>query len=318
MDWNWFFGALSQSAAAIVGIFGAFVITKILGNQSMYSQKLNSCRDEITQCQKIVDTADDLAFDWYNRRTTERELEDLNDLLEKDYSLEASHYYDKLDFSIFLTRVEAVQQIQEKISEKHATVAKERRKAEASKVRNLNMGLLGNSLIDNLITPIQSGPHLINGGLNLIAELNKERKAMDFVIREARHQIRVNSDRLAAVQGNPESSPQITYALFLVTILFFIGVIYPLSFLPAPTDGKFSLSLAAFWEILFTLKGVLLIITSAVFGAILIMFFWLNLKLKYPKELVEELDKYTSLSSFSHHFGIMEQNIFAGASRHEG
>ena len=30
MDWNWFFSSFAQSSAAIVGIFGAFLITKIL------------------------------------------------------------------------------------------------------------------------------------------------------------------------------------------------------------------------------------------------------------------------------------------------
>jgi len=34
MDWNWYFAALSQSAAAIGGIFGAFIITKVLTNQT--------------------------------------------------------------------------------------------------------------------------------------------------------------------------------------------------------------------------------------------------------------------------------------------
>ncbi|MCH7733340.1 MAG: hypothetical protein IIB44_12675 [Candidatus Marinimicrobia bacterium] len=37
-DWNWFFSALAQSAAAIVGIFAAFIITKIVNNQSTLNQ----------------------------------------------------------------------------------------------------------------------------------------------------------------------------------------------------------------------------------------------------------------------------------------
>lgn len=100
MDWNWFFSSLSQSAAAIVGIFGAFVITKILGNQSTFAQKLNACREVITNNQSIVDNASDLAIEWYNKRTIENELEDLSRLLEEDHSYEPEYYYDELQFSL--------------------------------------------------------------------------------------------------------------------------------------------------------------------------------------------------------------------------
>jgi len=39
-DWNWFFSSLSQSSAAIVGIFGAFIITKILSNNSNFDNNI--------------------------------------------------------------------------------------------------------------------------------------------------------------------------------------------------------------------------------------------------------------------------------------
>jgi hypothetical protein len=35
-DWNWFFSSVAQFAAAIVGIFGAFIVTKTLANQSAF------------------------------------------------------------------------------------------------------------------------------------------------------------------------------------------------------------------------------------------------------------------------------------------
>ena len=31
MDWNWFFAAFAQCAAALIAIIGAFVISKLLG-----------------------------------------------------------------------------------------------------------------------------------------------------------------------------------------------------------------------------------------------------------------------------------------------
>lgn len=36
MDWNYFFSAFAQSGAAIIGIFGAFIITKVVAEEKGY------------------------------------------------------------------------------------------------------------------------------------------------------------------------------------------------------------------------------------------------------------------------------------------
>ena len=41
MDSNWFLSATAQSTAAIIGIFSAFIITKIINNQKIYKNNLD-------------------------------------------------------------------------------------------------------------------------------------------------------------------------------------------------------------------------------------------------------------------------------------
>jgi hypothetical protein len=41
MNEYWFFSALAQSTAAIVGIFSAFIITKMISNQSKFNENLS-------------------------------------------------------------------------------------------------------------------------------------------------------------------------------------------------------------------------------------------------------------------------------------
>lgn len=41
LDWNWFFSAIAQSSAAITGIFSAFIISKIINNQSSFLKSNN-------------------------------------------------------------------------------------------------------------------------------------------------------------------------------------------------------------------------------------------------------------------------------------
>jgi cytosine/uracil/thiamine/allantoin permease len=53
MDWNWFFSSLAQSVAALVGIFAAFVITKIINNQSDFARKATRIREIISTSEKL-------------------------------------------------------------------------------------------------------------------------------------------------------------------------------------------------------------------------------------------------------------------------
>ena len=44
VDWNWFFAAFAQSAAALIAIIGAFIISKLLGEnekEEMQSNKID-------------------------------------------------------------------------------------------------------------------------------------------------------------------------------------------------------------------------------------------------------------------------------------
>ena len=82
-DWNWFFSSVAQSAAAIVGIFGAFIVTKILANQSAYAEKSRRIQELITLGEKLVDATNRLSFEWYHKHDSAREIEDLEKLLEK-------------------------------------------------------------------------------------------------------------------------------------------------------------------------------------------------------------------------------------------
>ncbi|MDQ7003513.1 MAG: hypothetical protein Q9N67_00740 [Ghiorsea sp.] len=252
MDWNWFFSSLSQSAAAIVGIFGAFIITKILSNQVSYSEKVNKCRDTLTKCRRVKDSASDLYFNWYNKHTNKRQYERLNDFFEDENYLPPEHYYDKLDFSIFSPRESVIEEIKSSIinHQEQMKIKSEEFRKRAANHQRLNKG----SAFFEVTQPRM--PSISHFNVEMVSKLQKEREAIDSVIRDTRHHMRLASDMLDSVKGNPESSPQITYALVLVTLLFFIGVIYPLSFLPADPKGNFNLSFSAFLPLLFTVKGI--------------------------------------------------------------
>lgn len=189
MDWNWFFSSLAQSAAAIVGIFGAFIITKILSNQAAYSEKKNRLAELVVIGQKITDDANALAFDWYNNHVADDALEDMEKMLEENADQDADSLYDRLRFSIYERREISIRRI-----EQYIQARKERKRKEQEARRGLGALMM------------QSHHLNIPGNMYIRPALEKERNAMDHVAREARHHTRLIGGFLGSIKNNPESS----------------------------------------------------------------------------------------------------------------
>ena len=84
IDWNWFFSSLAQSVAALVGIFAAFIITKIINNQGEFQRKNARLKELLSLSAKYRDALSDRSFDWYNERRLEYALERLEDVAEDE------------------------------------------------------------------------------------------------------------------------------------------------------------------------------------------------------------------------------------------
>lgn len=183
MDWNWFFSSLAQSTAAIVSIFGAFIIAKILSNQNTFSKKKNRIKELIVSAKKIKDNTSG-----FEQKTKEEQM---------------------------------------------------------------------------------------NIGIEVYDHTQSIRNLLD------------------SIKGNPESSKEITCALALVTLLFFVGVIFPLSFMPTPDRCYIPMLSEIFFNIDFvSLKGGLLTAISLIFTVTLGMFWVMNNWMKYDNDNeVKELKK---------------------------
>ena len=305
MDWNWFFSSFAQSSAAIVGIFGAFLITKILNNQALYSQKNSRAKDVIVECNRVMDLSKNRYFDWYNKHTNEEEYEKLIKMLKKGSNLSATELYSELNFSIFTPKDDVVQNIQSIINnyeeEKRKKEEEFKQRAALYATKNPGRAYTEIAMHNDFIPPIN---------INIIRELNREKELIDTTLSDVKHHIRIAQNMMNEISGDPECSSLITKMLVFVSLLFFLGVIYPLSFLPASMGEEISLYLdySIIISHIFSIKGIFLILLSIVFSSILITFFLLNINLKYSNELVSELMECKKLSSYSKYFAIMEEN----------
>lgn len=302
MDWNWFFSSLCQSAAAIVGFFGGFIITKILGNQTSFSEKKGRLQELVRAAEKLSADANSHYFNWYNKHKNSDEMEKVDRMLEDEDGLNAESIYDKLNFSPFTPCEVILKRIGGRIE---ARLERQRRRQEELREQALTrkpFGIGSAVSLDAYIPPALPRVSMIN------EQLTKEREEIDASLRECRYHVTRVSDFYDSVAGNPESSPQITYSLATVAVLFYVGVIYPLSFMPASTSASPDFGAVAFAKAMWGAKGGLLTAISVIFTAVLSMFFWMNRNLKYGNAELERLRSFSSIGAYSSFFAVKDAN----------
>lgn len=120
MDWNWFFSSLSQSTAAIVGLFGAFIFTKIINNEQKFNENNSKIQDFITDSNNLIRQLSNRRFEWYNLRVNEDAFDDMEETFQKnedELNLKTEELYEKYNFSPFSEKKEVLELIEEKIIE---------------------------------------------------------------------------------------------------------------------------------------------------------------------------------------------------------
>lgn len=321
LDWNWFFSTLSQSAAAIVGIFGAFIITKIFSNQAAYTEKCNRLKQILMQAEKISDASNSYDIEWYNKHFNHLKYEDFHDFLDDNFpDLESANdlstnelddYILKNEFSIYSDH-EAIKYELRFIANEISKENLERKRQEKNE-NNSNPSrrgfrwnqILGSAIHGNNIKKLYSSYEAINS--SPWVELNQLRSDFDQCYLEAKHHTRVALEFMEAIEGNPESPKQISWALLLVLIIFFVGVIYPLSFLPASGKPEITLSLIVIIQNLISFKGFLLAVIALSFTVIVSIFFVSNIKMKYAANDLIKIKQLTELSHYCKHFKFRKQ-----------
>jgi hypothetical protein len=291
VDWNWFFSSVAQSVAALVGIFAAFIITKIVNNQSEFQRKNTRLRELLSVSAKYRDALLDRSFDWYNKRRLEYALQNIEwTALNEDFKT-PEEYYGEINFPQYLPRSEVLKKIEEKVAEEWAE------RNAPPRDRNYSSYLLRPTNVFNAEMEQQ-----------IRESVKEEGERIRALVLEVRQHTRLVKLHLAELEGNPESSTLISSSIIGAALLFLLGVIYPLSFLPVPIDQPITYSVRAFLPILFSVRGFLLTSITVIFLAIMITFWRVNVFLKYTPQELERLRTAETLENYSDYLRIMRQN----------
>lgn len=197
MDWNWFFSAVAQSTAALISIFSAFIISKIINNQKDFSKNNKLFIDYENKSIRLQDSGD------YNK------IPHHNEIMRNTISIEKKNLDSEINFHI-----------------------------------------------------------------------NNIKNFIDIV------------------SSNPESSKLISFSIIAVFLLFWVGVFYPLCFLPY-CDNISLRSIFRFSDLIYSSRSFILLIIALIFSIVLIVFFIINMTLKYDKKRINNLKKYTNNAFYS-------------------
>jgi len=281
VDWNWFYSAVAQSTAAIVAIFGGFVATQIISNRTKFQERCGEIKDCIRTCLRITQEGETAGFPFIIANSRQGGLHSVEMRIYKDEPVNnTEHYYRTGNFSVFDDRQLILQKINELI-ENHKN--------------NPN----------NPLTRIG----VLSGEGAATRHHNDKKEAEDSInnfIISVNTQSALARTLAAEVENNPYSSRMVTAAIVGIIVLFFVGVIYPLSFMPS--DGEPNLSIPAFWDILFSLRGALLSVISIIFTSIMLVFLLINVRLKFSQEDIAELNHYSMPTRYSAYLESAESN----------
>jgi hypothetical protein len=304
MDWNWFFSSLAQSVAALVGVVGAFLISSLLNNQATYARNRSRTRELLREGDRLSDAVASRDFQWYNKQTLRYALEEIEDAArEADEIGSPEDYYESYDLPVYLPKEQSLQAIERTLEEE-----RERRRREAMERQVGSMGLGPASSGFRLPLPpaTMAGVRLENQAHRQMYE--QEAEAIRQLVVGIKSHLRAVEEHVQAIQQNPEASRVVRVVLLAILLLFGVGVIYPLSFLPVPPVGPGPLSLGAFFQILFSLRGLLLMLTSGVFTALVGYLWRLNQGLRHPVREVEDLRARLNPATYSEYLQVRIEN----------
>lgn len=278
IDWNWFFAAYAQSAAALIGIIGAFTISKLLGESEKVDQIANELEDLIISHRNLAKRIAMIDFDgcdWAIIKSSSGVEEAIrqgsfNGLSEEEILAKLL----EIEPGLFGTGscLEALKEVMEDLSEEP---------------------LPGNSFSSELARSLFYYP---SKEMQDIAIVKIESETMMDRFKGTQRKIHAAAKNLVPIR--------VTIYILMVGIL--LTVVYPLHFMPSAINEmpQAVISVSRFFEPLLSIKGLLLFLLAGVTEGIFGYFLALTSRIEHRYAELSEmvLDKYLKLDEYSIYF----------------
>ena len=287
IDWNWFFGAFAQCAAALIAIIGAFIISKLLGEsekEEIHNSKIDDLIIHYNDLKKRISVR---YFDWYDKQNIEYSSDLKKSIRNSDFTaLEDDEMLQKLfeiEPDLFGTPscLGALNDLILKLREEDTSYGS-----------GFPMAI---SQMTHNIAPVGLWDKL-GKEKDLINQLGIESATLIEQFVKAKNDIWITKNNLTPIK----------ITIYILCVGLILTVIYPLHFMPigvnqSPSIG-FDFELICFH--VFSLKGFLLLSLTIIIEGIFGYFLWLlkSVEKKYNGVLAKLEDKYYAINEYSEYF----------------
>ena len=278
---NTFFSTLASSMGGLIGVISAFLITKVLSLEEEKYSLQKQLKNAIIDSEELKELLHQQAFPHFINKFRDHGDRNIRTKIAKmlfnkeviDKAIKNKLFYDEI--CLFDNKIEVIKeidQIEKEIKELSTDSLEELSKkgifAAYSRMPNTGYSNFHNKILEiklNVDTNIKKNKNLLED-LNLFENLTKEIK----------HQI------------------------IILMSLFFIGLIYPLSYLKYPNEVKLDYTLTNnFFSEILSKTGIILLIVSVIFFIFILRILSINNKNIISKLEKNELKKYLKYTAYS-------------------
>lgn len=272
MDWNWFFSSFCQSAAALIGIIGAFVISRLLGISEKISGVISELDNLIIEFNEIILKVNSRHFYWF----TKTHVKNNSDLQEQIKNGEFENLTEKEILEKIYNLDDRLYRIDEAILESFNEVYKKHKPEYID---------YGNGLLTKTNYPIIDFPPK-----NLWSDLENEKELIDQLQISSHILIQKFNKNYQDLISFDNSIKSLRNVIVLILVAFPLTVIYPLHFMPMfpNKNPEITINLKEILSSLLTIKNGLLFVffitIEGLFYYFLSLIKNLNVELKSAKE----------------------------------
>lgn len=320
MDYNWFLSALAQSAAAIIGVIGAFLISMIIGKETSFRKLNNDINELLIQIDSQIIKLANIDFSKYNDREnhkaiSKQEFNKAFDFLSRDRIDEIEKIRYQYGFSLFDSK-ENFEIIISDLIEKRKRRKEEMKKSDAKREALKSIGL-GNFLGVMESTAKQFDERYeVNG---VVSDIYGESIYMDndknMIRMELNNTITISKKCEYVVSRIIEIAADIKFINKIIDfslVFFILGVVYPLSLMPIEGElifCEFNEIFGCIVKTWFTFKGFILTIVTIMYYYLIRTFRKKIEKLSIDSNKISKITKYESYGEFSAYIRNYRNNI---------
>ncbi len=294
MDWNWFFSALAQSVAAIIGLIGAFIFTKIVTEKNIYELNCTKINEIILKSNELTKQSDLINFEYYNEYFYKNMIHTIAFKVLQDFSSQKNinqcdDYYDEKSISKYDKKESIYNQIKELVK-----IFKDNPPQTDRDIRDYNIDI-----------------NYRNEGKIICEDIEKQVKEYKFKIY---NNIEYIKNFLNSILLKPKSFTFIKFIIWLLYSLFIFGVLVPMAMIPKSIEDNYlSIDLKTLFFFPYNemqvFKVVILFLILIIFSILIIYFLHQINSIKYNEKDIETMNEYLRIETYSNYLKNEVENL---------